>query len=103
MGRKVNNRFYLLILFTLFFCKSVLSFAQETRTIIIDNADITEFDNTQGNQRSRLIGNVKFRHEDVFMSCDSAHFYPDLNLLDAFSQVHIWRGDTLDLYGDFLK
>ena len=79
------------------------AFTQETKTIIIDNADITEFDNTGGEQRSRLLGNVAFRHGDAFMSCDSAHFFPDQNTLDAFSKVHIWRGDTLDLYGDFLR
>ncbi|MCB8998925.1 MAG: hypothetical protein H6540_02495 [Bacteroidales bacterium] len=50
-----------------------------------------------------MLGNVKFRHQDVFMSCDSAHFFPNLNILDAFSNVHIWRGDTLDLYGIFTK
>ena len=77
--------------------------AQETKTIIIDHADITEFDNTLGFQRARLLGNVSFRHEDAYMSCDSAHFFPQQNVLDAYSKVHVWRGDTLDLYGDFLK
>ncbi len=103
MGRKVNKVQFLLIFLIYIMWQGGLVHAQKTKTIIIDNADITEFDNTGGAQRSRMLGNVKFRHEDVFMSCDSAHFFPDINVLDAFSRVHIWRGDTLDLYGDFLK
>jgi lipopolysaccharide export system protein LptA len=88
--------FFLLLL-------SLESLAQQVKTVEIENADITEFDTQNGEQRSRLLGNVRFKHEDVYMSCDSAHFYPDRNVLDAYSRVHIWRGDTLDLYGDYLR
>ncbi len=103
MGRKVKYPLLLLIFLLQLLWQTGTIFAQASKTIIIDNADITEFDNTNGVQRSRLLGNVKFRHEDVLMSCDSAHFFPDQNILDAYSHVHIWRGDTLDMYGDFLK
>jgi lipopolysaccharide export system protein LptA len=103
MGRKSSYKHDFLIFLTLFLLWDGILFAQETQTITIDWADITEFDNSGGIQRSRLLGNVKFRHEDAYMSCDSAHFFPEQNTLDAFSRVHIWRGDTLDLYGDFLK
>ncbi len=103
MGRKANIPKILLVFVILFAWHCNAVFTQEVKTIIIDNADITEFDNTGGEQRSRLLGNVKFRHEDVLMSCDSAHFFPELNTLHAYSRVHIWRGDTLDIYGDFLK
>ncbi len=77
--------------------------AQQIRKIEILNADITEFDNELGNQASRLLGNVRFQHEDMMMSCDSAHYYPETNTLDAFSNVHIWREDTLQLFGNFLR
>jgi lipopolysaccharide export system protein LptA len=50
----------------------------------------------------RLIGNVKFRHEGVDMFCDSAYLYSN-NSLDAFSNVRILQGDSLQLYGDNLK
>ncbi len=103
MERKANYPIALLIFVICFVWPGTPAFSQKVKTIIIDNADITEFDNTGGEQRSRLLGNVKFRHEDVFMSCDSAHFFPELNTLNAYSRVHIWRGDTLDIYGDYLK
>ncbi len=103
MGRTVSNPFIKITLLLLLIWQGEIGFAQKVKTIIIENADITEIDNTARSKFSRLLGNVEFRHEDVFMTCDSAHFFPDLNMLDAFSRVHIWRGDTLDLYGDFLK
>ena len=37
-----------------------------------------------------------------YMSCDSAHYFPDKNQVTAFSKIHIEQGDTLDLYGDYL-
>ena len=51
----------------------------------------------------RFIGDVKFKHNDFIMYCDSAYSYTNQNKIDAFSNVHITRGDTLDLYGDYLS
>ena len=76
--------------------------AQQVHQIDID-ADYIEFDNELGNNAKRLIGNVRFKHEDVYMTCDSAYYYSEENMVDAYSNVHLWQGDTLDLYGDFLK
>jgi lipopolysaccharide export system protein LptA len=36
------------------------------------------------------------------MWCDSAHYYPDLDQVTAYSKIHIEQGDTLNLYGDYL-
>ena len=30
-----------------------------------------------GRRLARLLGNVSFRHKEVYMLCDSAHFIPD--------------------------
>ena len=49
-----------------------------------------------------LIGNVAFRHDSVYMSCDSACFYEKTNSLEAFDNVKMVQGDTLFLYGDYL-
>ena len=61
-----------------------------------------EFDNTNGIDAQRLIGNVQFRHQGILMFCDSAYFFDKENRLEAFSHVHILQGDTLNLYGDHL-
>jgi hypothetical protein len=49
-----------------------------------------------------LNGNVRFRHDDALMYCDSAYFYENVNSIDAFGNVRIEQGDTLFIYGDKL-
>lgn len=49
-----------------------------------------------------IIGNVKFRHNEITMDCDSAHYIPSIEQVRAFSRIHIEQGDTLDLYGGYL-
>ncbi len=98
----VNRRMLLAIILSLSWILTENASAQQVRKIDI-NADYIEFNSETGNNAKRLIGNVQFRHEDVFMTCDSAWYYSDENVVDAYSNVHLWQGDTLDLYGDYLK
>ena len=49
-----------------------------------------------------LVGNVSFRHDSIYMFCDSACFYEKTNSLEAFHNVKFVQGDTLFLYGDYL-
>ena len=49
-----------------------------------------------------ISGNVRFRHENAYLYCDSAHFFPKSNSLYAFGNVHMEQGDTLFLYGAWL-
>ena len=49
-----------------------------------------------------LVGNVVFRHDSIYMYCDSACFYERSNSLEAFGNVKMEQGDTLSLYGDYL-
>jgi len=50
-----------------------------------------------------LIGNVLFRRGDMYMYCDSAHFYDSTNSLQAFGNVRMEQGDTLFVYADELE
>jgi lipopolysaccharide export system protein LptA len=74
---------------------------QRTTTLEILNADITAQDVKIGRDATKLIGNVRLKHEDVTMSCDSAYFYQSTSSVDAFSNVFVQQGDTLTLEGDF--
>ncbi len=74
--------------------------AQQVRQIEILNADIIRSDRSLGKGAQKLLGNVKFSHEDAIMTCDSAYFYSETYSMDAFSNVTIEQGDTLFLYGD---
>ena len=49
-----------------------------------------------------LVGDVVFRHDSIYMYCDSACFYEKTNSLEAFDHVKMVQGDTLFLYGDYL-
>lgn len=49
-----------------------------------------------------LVGDVIFRHDSIYMYCDSACFYEKTNSLEAFNNVKMEQGDTLFLYGDYL-
>ena len=70
------------------------------KRIEIENADFYTFDAAINANAQRLLGNVRFRHNQALMFCDSAYSYPDSNRFDAFGNVHIIQGDTLHLYGD---
>jgi lipopolysaccharide export system protein LptA len=53
--------------------------------------------------KNRLIGNVIFEHEGALMYCDSAWLFSADNRLEAFQNVRINQGDTLNLWGDYLE
>lgn len=66
------------------------------------SANSSEIDKSIGNGVKRLIGNVRFKHENVVMYCDSAYLF-DNNTLIAYKNVHIQQGDSIHVYGDVLK
>lgn len=74
----------------------------QKRKIQIKNTDSLVFSESRGSDIRRLYGNVQFEHNGALMFCDSAYFYAKANLFDAFSNVHIKQGDSLNLYGDTL-
>ena len=76
--------------------------AQKTKKIEIINSDVIEYDEELGPDIQKLIGNVEFEHDTYKMTCDSAYF-SSKQIVDAFGRVHINQGDTLHLYGDYLK
>ncbi len=49
-----------------------------------------------------VVGNVVFRHDSVYMYCDSAYYYDQISSFQAFSNVKMNQGDTLFLYSDRL-
>ena len=49
-----------------------------------------------------VTGNVLFRRADMYMYCDSAHFYDATNSIEAFGNVRMEQGDTLFVYANRL-
>jgi len=56
---------------------------------------------SQGDFR-RLVGEVSLRHKEMYMTCDSAHYFEKTRVVKAYSNIHIQKGDTLHIYGEYL-
>ena len=74
----------------------------DTDYVYLLNADIIRFEEWINPDAQRLMGNVVFRHDSMYMYCDSALFYQERNSFDAYHNVRVEQGDTLFLYGDSL-
>ncbi len=97
-------RFTTIIILCIFFFGNV-AFAQKQSQIELLSAKYIKSDkNIKGGAR-RLIGNVKFKQDSTIMLCDSAYFYSDKNMFDAFSNVHLYKigSSEVDVKSDFLR
>ncbi len=101
LSKETIFTFSLLVVLFCLFCFP--SFSQKTAEITIENADTFEGDESLGKNVSRLLGNVRFRHQGALMFCDSAYLYQETNSLDAFGKIRIVQGDSINLTGDLLK
>ena len=72
------------------------------RYVYLLHADETRFNQRVNPDAQILVGDVIFRHDSMYMYCDSALFYENSNSLDAYGNVRMHQGDTLHLYGDRL-
>jgi len=72
------------------------------RKVEILHSDAMLFDRLADRSRKKLLGNVSLKHNDLFMTCDSAWYYDDTNQVFAFSNIHIQQGDTIHIYGRYL-
>ena len=72
----------------------------DTDYVYLLNADLIRFDEWINPDAQRLMGNVAFRHDSMYMYCDSALFYQDRNSFDAYYNIRVEQGDTLFLFGD---
>lgn len=70
--------------------------------IYLEQAERLSFDQQRVPDGQLLTGNVRFRHGDALMYCDSAYFYQVTNSFQAFSNVRIVQGDSIFLYGNQL-
>ena len=72
---------------------------EKSRVIEIINSDIVSIESNL----LKLLGNVAVKHMDALMWCDSAYLYEKKNEILAFGHVRIEQGDTLKLFGDYLR
>ncbi len=81
------------------------SFAQKKTKVELIRANTIRSDVNLYNGARRLIGNVRFKQDSSIMECDSAHFYSDRNMFDAFGHVHLYKlnNKNIDVRADFLR
>ncbi len=77
------------------------SLAQNRKKVEILHSDLLDFNQHIVANAQRLLGNVNITVDGAMMWCDSLYSYSN-NTVDAFGHVHIVRGDTLNMYSDFI-
>src|SRR5690606_4508193 len=103
---KINLRIQLnwltpkLLMTCLLLMYSLTGFTQQKKRIEIEQADYWEAAGDIAPNASRLVGNLRIRHESMLLWADSAYTYSDNNRVDAFGNVRINQGDTLNLYAN---
>ena len=101
----MNKSNLTLFLITLSIFPVLLLLGQGTpRTTRVDliRADDIRFDRDVAADARRLVGDVKFQHEDATMRCDSAWQFTVDNRFNAYGNVYINVNDSIDIYGDKL-
>lgn len=90
---------YRLIIILLFLVSPTILHAQQ-RTIIELIKSTSLSSSTKDNVW--YVRNPVFRHGITTLMCDSAVFYKERNYFEAFKNVHIIQGDTVNIYADNL-
>ena len=74
------------------------------KKIQIAQTDSLLFQTQELGKFRKLIGKVILKHDDATMYCDSAIIDIDANYMTAYgNQVHIKKGDSIDVWGNFLE
>ncbi len=94
----------LTLLVFLLFQVLIISGQEPRKTTRVDllHANDIRFDRNIAPDARRLIGDVRFRHEEATMRCDSAWQFTVDNRFNAYGNVHIKVNDSVDVYGDRL-
>lgn len=95
------------LLFAILFCVSVFSFAQEKQTITIEYAGIAVSDPEIEDGALVFLRDesqqVHFVHKGVNMWCDKAIYYEDQDYIEAFSNVQMKQGDSINMVAKYLE
>ena len=97
MYRTGTIRAILLLLPVFFFLSAS---AQKKKKKIKYTAEESVYEKNGDNDVIKLYKAVRFEHEGAVMTCDSAYFYRKENSFDAFSNIHVNQGDTVNVYCD---
>ncbi|WP_334058085.1 OstA-like protein [Polaribacter sp. P097] len=89
------------ILFLCLCLTSIISYSQEKKKIIIENAEIQYADEEKTPGATILLGNVRVKHDGINLTCQQALFYKKENFFKAIGNVLIKQGDTITQTSDY--
>lgn len=93
---------YVLSFFFLLATLSVLG-QSKSRVNLVSSTTLKTAPNPNGPGRIIKVHNGVFKQDYSTLTSDSAYFYPDQNMVDAFGHVIINQGDTVHIYSDKLN
>ncbi len=70
--------------------------------IDLKHAESMNYNQKIANDARRFIGNVFLQQEDILMYCDSVYLYTIDNNIKAFDNVKLVKGDSVEVFSDFL-
>jgi hypothetical protein len=70
--------------------------------IYIEHADILSYDASLQPGVQKLLGNIVLKHGNATMTCDSAYLNEEAQSFEAFGNVHMVQGDTINMYSRYL-
>ncbi|WP_298901577.1 OstA-like protein [uncultured Psychroserpens sp.] len=83
------------------------SYAQESKKIFIEYSGFTVRDSLSGPNVTTFVrsdqGQIHIVHEGVDMWCDKARYYHDEDFIEAFSNVVIKQGDTINMTSKYVE
>ena len=65
------------------------------KSIIVENSDFVDFQQTEVPGAFRYRGNVRIIHDGVRMTCNTAYLFKEANIIRAFGDVKMNQGDTV--------
>jgi lipopolysaccharide export system protein LptA len=74
----------------------------EKKEIEILNSDKLSYTNSNGYEVQYLVGNVKLKHINTYIECDSAIVMKSVNKIYAFGNVYINHNGNIDIHSDQL-
>lgn len=86
---------------------TLLSYSQEQKRIFIEYSGFTVKDSISGENVTKFLrsdqGQIHIIHEGAEMWCDKALYYQDEDFIEAFSNVRMVQGDTINLTSDYAE
>jgi lipopolysaccharide export system protein LptA len=89
----------------LFFAGAVLH-AQDRRRIEIEHAPFMSFDESKPEATILTRGNTKqvhIKHDGIDLWCDEAIYYGSQDFIEAYGNVHVKQGDTINMTSKYVE